>query len=523
MTKQALFSVSLLLVLHCHCIAILGQPAQAPALPADAPVQAANAPAQSPVAPAGPGPTDVIKILKKVGGFTILIRLLKSTGTASQLRGQLKNSNIGFTLFAPNDVAFSNLKAGTLNSLSDEQKVRLIQFHVLPSFYSVSNLQTASNPVRTQAGDTNPGDYPLNLTTTGSQVNMSTGLVNASVIGTMYSDNQLAVYQVDKVLLPLDIFVAKPPVPAPAPAPTKPKAKKKTAGTPKPSTSTSTTSTVPTVVASAAPSPPQAPAQPANAPVQPANPPVQPANPPVQPASPPVQSANAPVQSATVPVQKGPLDVTKILAKAGGYLVFIRLLKSTGVAKQLFGQLNNSDIGFTIFAPTDAAFSNLKPGTINSLSDLQKTELVQFHILNTVVTLSNFQTLSNPVPTEAGDTTAGEFPLNVTTAGNQVNISTGLVNTTMGGTVYSDSQLAIYEVDKVLLPMDIFVPKAKVAAPTPTPSKPKKNAADDDQSLPGGAAAKVDASGGVSLSRHGGMTLVPFGVALAAFLFTKGT
>ncbi|KAB1226446.1 Fasciclin-like arabinogalactan protein 12 [Morella rubra] len=273
--------------------------------------------------------------------------------------------------------------------------------------------------------------------------------------------------------------------------------------------------------------PANAPVQPANPPVQPANPPVQPANPPVQPASPPVQSANAPVQSATVPVQKGPLDVTKILAKAGGYVVFIRLLKSTGVAKQLFGQLNNSDIGFTIFAPTDAAFSNLKPGTINSLSDLQKTELVQFHILNTVVTLSNFQTLSNPVPTEAGDTTAGEFPLNVTTAGNQVNISTGLVNTTMGGTVYSDSQLAIYKVDKVLLPMDIFVPKAKVAAPTPTPSKPKakKNAADDDQSQspPGGAAAKVDASGGVSLSRHGGMMLVPLGVALAAFIFTKGT
>jgi hypothetical protein len=78
------------------------------------------------------------------------------------------------------------------------------------------------------------------------------------------------------------------------------------------------------------------------------------------------------------------------------------------------------------------------PACPNSLTDLQKTQLIQFHILNTVVALSNFQTLSNPVPTEAGDVSAGAFPLNITTAGNQVNISTGLVNTTLGGTVYSD-------------------------------------------------------------------------------------
>ena len=130
--------------------------------------------------------------------------------------------------------------------------------------------------------------------------------------------------------------------------------------------------------------------QPAAAPVQPANAPVQPANAPVQPATPPVvqpAKAPAPVQSAKVPpTKKGVPDVTKILAKAGGFSVFIRLLKSTGVSDQLYGQLNNSNNGFTIFAPTDAAFSSLKAGTINSLSDLQKTQLVQFHILNTVVT-----------------------------------------------------------------------------------------------------------------------------------------
>ena len=231
MAKQALFLLSLLLVFLFHCTATLGQPAQAPTLPAVA--SPANAPAP-------PGPPDVIKILQKVGGFTILIRLLKSTGVADQLKGQLNDSSIRFTLFAPNDNSFSNLKAGTLNSLNNEEKVRLIQFHILPTYYTLENFQTVSNPVRTQAGDNKPGDYPLNVTSVGSQVNISTGLVNASVSGTLYSNFQLAIYQVDKVLLPLDLFVPKPPSPAPAPAPTKPKAKKTTAAA---SPKTSTTST----------------------------------------------------------------------------------------------------------------------------------------------------------------------------------------------------------------------------------------------------------------------------------------
>ncbi|XP_075635913.1 fasciclin-like arabinogalactan protein 12 [Castanea sativa] len=263
--------------------------------------------------------------------------------------------------------------------------------------------------------------------------------------------------------------------------------------------------------------------QPAAAPAQPANAPVQPANAPVQPATPPVvqpAKAPAPVQSAKVPpTQKSVPDVTKILGKTSGFSIFIRLLKSTGVSDQLYGQLNNSNNGFTMFAPTDAAFSNLKAGTINSLSDLQKTQLVQFHILNTVISLSNFQTLSNPVPTEAGDTSDGEFPLSVMTAGNQVNISTGLVNTTLGGTVYSDNQLDIYQVEKVLLPLDIFNPKPKKhKAPAPAPtllSTPKDN---DDESQ--SDSTKVNESSPVSISGHG--VLVSIEVVLVAFILTKG-
>lgn len=183
-------------------------------------LQCTTTSAQSPAAqpPAPPGPTNITKILEKAGQFTVLIRLMKTTQVADQINTQLNNSNQGMTVFAPTDNAFSGLKSGTLNSLTDEQKVELIQFHVLPSFLSVSQFQTVSNPVRTQAGNSNNGQFPLNITSSSNQVNVSTGLVDATVANTIYSDNQLAVYQVDKVLLPLAIFAPASPAPAPAPA-----------------------------------------------------------------------------------------------------------------------------------------------------------------------------------------------------------------------------------------------------------------------------------------------------------------
>jgi len=48
---------------------------------------------------------------------------------------------------------------------------------------------------------------------------MATGAVNATVTGTVYTDSKLAIYQVDKVLMPLDLVLpAKAPALAPAPA-----------------------------------------------------------------------------------------------------------------------------------------------------------------------------------------------------------------------------------------------------------------------------------------------------------------
>jgi uncharacterized surface protein with fasciclin (FAS1) repeats len=165
---------------------------------------------------------DIIQILKKAKRFSVLIRLLKTTQLINQLNSQLvttsaSSDSVGLTLFAPEDSAFSKLKPGFLNSLNDRHKVELLQFHTLSSFITISNFDTLTNPVQTQAGD-DAKRLQLNVTTSGgSHVSMTTGAVNATVTGTVYADNKLAIYQVDKVLVPLDLVL--PPAKAPAPAP----------------------------------------------------------------------------------------------------------------------------------------------------------------------------------------------------------------------------------------------------------------------------------------------------------------
>uniref|UniRef100_A0A0D9V3Y1 FAS1 domain-containing protein n=1 Tax=Leersia perrieri TaxID=77586 RepID=A0A0D9V3Y1_9ORYZ len=183
----------------------------------------AQAPTAAPTTPSGP--PNVTAILEKGGQYTTFIRLMKETQQDTQLNSQLNNSfnGNGYTVFAPTDNAFNNLKPGTLNSLTQQQQVALVQGHVLPQFYSMDSFETASNPVRTQASGTD-GPYTLNITaTSNNQVNVSTGVVDVTVTNALSSVKPLAVYSVDKVLLPFELFGVKAPAAAPTASSTKPK------------------------------------------------------------------------------------------------------------------------------------------------------------------------------------------------------------------------------------------------------------------------------------------------------------
>ncbi|KAJ3692270.1 hypothetical protein LUZ60_012620 [Juncus effusus] len=163
------------------------------------------------------------------------------------------------------------------------------------------------------------------------------------------------------------------------------------------------------------------------------------------------------VADAPGPASDGPLDFIGILEKGSQYTTFLRLLKSTQVGEQVVNQLENSSEGLTVMAPTDNAFSSLKPGTLNKFTNQQQSELVMYHILPKYYSFYTFQLTSNPVPTQA-TSEEGTCTINITSSTNQANISTGIDDTSITNALYSDFPLAVYSVDKVLMPPDLFGP-----------------------------------------------------------------
>uniref|UniRef100_A0A0D9VF90 FAS1 domain-containing protein n=1 Tax=Leersia perrieri TaxID=77586 RepID=A0A0D9VF90_9ORYZ len=186
---------------------------------------------------------------------------------------------------------------------------------------------------------------------------------------------------------------------------------------------------------------------------------------------------NVAAAPAPAPPSRQP-DLTSILQKGGQYNTLLRLLNATRVDEQVSSQLKNSYDGITFFAPTDAAFAELKPGTLNALSDQEQVRLVLYHVLPRYYTLATFQTASNPLRTQASGP-GGVYTVNVTTTTGQslVNVSTGVDDgVPLGTTLFSDFPLAVYSVDGVLMPPQMFGTKAKAPSPAPAKAKERKKA-----------------------------------------------
>nr|POE46305.1 fasciclin-like arabinogalactan protein 13 [Quercus suber] len=160
--------------------------------------------------------------------------------------------------------------------------------------------------------------------------------------------------------------------------------------------------------------------------------------------------------SAPAPSPSGPLNLTAILEKNGQYSTLIRLLQETQTDTQIPNQLNNSAQGLSFFAPTDNAFNNL-PSVIN------------------------------PVPTQASGTN-GNWGLNFTGQGNQVNVSTGIDSTQINNALRQQPPLAVYQVDKlkVLLPEELFGAKSPASAPpqAKAPSSSSNNSTNTSAPFP---------------------------------------
>lgn len=178
----------------------------------------ASPPSLSPTPAPAPAPdyVNLTDLLSVAGPFHTFLGYLQSTKVIDTFQNQANNTEEGITIFVPKDSAFSALKKPSLSKLTSEQLKQVILFHALPHFYSLAEFTKLTSSTPTFAG----GDYTLNFTDNSGTVHVNTGWSKTKVTSAVHATDPVAIYQVDKVLLPEAIFGTDiPPAPAPAPTP----------------------------------------------------------------------------------------------------------------------------------------------------------------------------------------------------------------------------------------------------------------------------------------------------------------
>ena len=172
----------------------------------------------SPAPAPAPRYVDVEALLDVAGPFHTFLTYLQKTNVIQTFQAQANKTDEGITIFVPKDSAFAALKKSTFSNLTGDQLKTLLLYHAFPKYYPLAQFRNLSslNPVNTFAGS----PYTLNLTDNMGSIRIKSMWSNPKISSSVYSTRPVAVYEVDKVLLPMQIFKSDPPLaPAPAPAP----------------------------------------------------------------------------------------------------------------------------------------------------------------------------------------------------------------------------------------------------------------------------------------------------------------
>ncbi|KAG6387483.1 hypothetical protein SASPL_152673 [Salvia splendens] len=183
---------------------------------------------------------------------------------------------------------------------------------------------------------------------------------------------------------------------------------------------------------------------------------------------------------------------------AHGCSVFAALLVSSAEAERAFEA--NNVTGLTVFCPVDDAMISFIP-IFENLTDDGKQALLEYHGMGFYASLSGLRSTNGEVSTLATDGAAKQFRLNVVNDGDDVTIKTPMVTAKIVGTVLDKDPLAIFQLDKVLMPLEVFRSPALAPSPAagdyslPAPDAPAESPADGSHRKPNGAAARFISNG----------------------------
>ncbi|PVH37100.1 hypothetical protein PAHAL_6G246100 [Panicum hallii] len=191
-------------------------------LAAAAATSGGKAKAKAPAAP--PAPPNITALMSK-GGCKAFASLVEASPDAlSTFRSAVEG---GVTAFCPADAALRPFMPNYRN-LSADGRASLLLFHAVPVYYTLAGLKASNGPMNTLATDGSSRNYNFTVQNVGDQVSIRTeasGAAAARVRATVYDRDPVAIYAVDAVLEPVELFdPAGAPAPAPAPAANVPRA-----------------------------------------------------------------------------------------------------------------------------------------------------------------------------------------------------------------------------------------------------------------------------------------------------------
>lgn len=177
------------------------------------PLCSALASSPSPVAALPESHTNVTAIMAR-NGCSTFSRLLSAVPDAAQTFAD--NLGSGLTAFCPVDDAVRPFLPAFKN-LTADAKLSLLLYHAVPVYCPFQMLQDGNGVVSTLATSA-ATDYKLTVQNDGDQVTLRTGVIVATITATLVDRNPLAVYAINGVLEPVELFKpARAPALAPAP------------------------------------------------------------------------------------------------------------------------------------------------------------------------------------------------------------------------------------------------------------------------------------------------------------------
>ncbi|KAL1563008.1 fasciclin-like arabinogalactan protein 1 [Salvia divinorum] len=172
------------------------------------PSPAAEAPA--------PAPTEVnLTAALSARGCKSFAGALAATAAEETFKSNVES---GLSVFCPGDGALKSFMP-KFNNLTADGKQSLLEYHAMPVYESLSGLRSSNGAANTLATD-GAKRFSLTVQNDGNDVTIKTPIVTAKIVSTVFDKEPLSIFQLDKVLLPSELFKSNlAPTPAPSPAP----------------------------------------------------------------------------------------------------------------------------------------------------------------------------------------------------------------------------------------------------------------------------------------------------------------